>query len=81
MTRGEICARCDSFTIAGYPELAAKGEGHCSAFSEHPPRDVVAWNEPWCVLFNRARDLKRRERWITVQCEKAQARQDGNSDE
>ena len=56
------CAMCARFTIAGHEEAAARGEGWCDGDERYRP-----WNWQPCVLFNRAKDERRRQAWAQKQ--------------
>lgn len=52
MSRNQTCASCESFPRAA---LEADGKGQCEAY-EQP----ASWNDGFCVLYNRAKDVAAR---------------------
>jgi hypothetical protein len=62
MSRGDVCARCEHFTLDG--GKPAEGIGRCLGYGENPVEPLVRWDHGFCVLFGAAPDLQKRRAWI-----------------
>lgn len=56
----DTCVHCARFTIADYPELAAAGQGWCTAWEQPKP-----WDGQIGVLFIEAGNRAARQRFVT----------------
>lgn len=67
MSRDDICARCEFFSLKDSPR-AAEGIGRCSGYDGHAPvaEPFVAWNGRPCIHFGKAKDLAKRLQWIEM---------------
>lgn len=67
MSRTDICAQCEHFSLKDSPEAAA-GMGRCSGFDGHvaPVEPFVRWNARPCVLFGKAKDMEKRDQYIEM---------------
>jgi hypothetical protein len=60
MSRGDICAKCEHFTLdGGKPD---EGIGRCIGF--HETGWPARWDDQFCVLFRRAANMAKREQYI-----------------
>lgn len=65
MTRHEICARCDRFSLKDSPQ-ANEGIGRCSVPWEPHINPLKRWDERACILFGKAPDISKREQFIAI---------------
>lgn len=69
----ELCGRCERLDLKSDPAQLKLGRGRCLGHEGGSPSRpaLAAWSDRACVLFNPARPMAPRERWI----EKWQAKQ------
>ena len=69
MSRNDICATCEHFGVMDHPEQAAHGMGRCNGFDGHvaPVVPFVRWDARTCILYGKAKDIGKRDRWISAQ--------------
>lgn len=75
----QVCAECKHLTTKTQPGLMGQGKGECTGYGDGyvKLRDpIVPWNQRGCVLFQWARDMEPRKRWM----EKCKAREAGKKD-
>lgn len=60
-----FCSRCEEFTTKDRPDLAAQGKGMCVVRER-----VKAWDDGACVLYDKAKNMAARVKWIQRQEEK-----------
>jgi hypothetical protein len=65
MSRGDICAMCEHFTLeGGKPD---EGIGRCLGYGETNPEQLVRWDRQFSVLFGPAPNMSKRMQWIRQQ--------------
>jgi len=69
----ELCARCERLDVKCDPDQLKQGRGRCLGHegSSASRPAFASWSDRACVLFNPARPMAPRSRWI----EKWQAKQ------
>lgn len=67
------CAMCEFWTLTQPGADAKQGNGHCKRFQNEiePGPRPAAWDEVQCVVFERAREVGDRERYVAKMNERA----------
>jgi hypothetical protein len=65
MTRNELCAHCESFSLKDSPQ-ATDGIGRCSVQWEPSINPLMRWDAAPCVLFGKAPDMAKRTQFIQM---------------
>lgn len=64
MTRAQICATCESFTLEG--GKPTEGIGRCLAYNDTSHEPLVRWDHASTILYGRAKDMDKRLQWIAM---------------
>lgn len=64
MSRAQICATCEHFTLDG--GKPAEGIGRCLAYNDTSHEPLVRWDHASTILYGRAKDMDKRLQFIEM---------------